>query len=71
MKRINVKYIDSQHNISVIWGCSHKNTKVQYVELDGFSDDEWLICKNCDVVLESLNDLKRSDWAMDYYDELK
>ena len=72
IKQILVKEESSEYDLSyrVYTPCSHWKTTVEDVEIDDKHFDQWLRCKGCGLVLETLSDLKAGDYDRGDYEDL-
>lgn len=70
IKQILVKDESSEYDLSyrVYTPCSHWKTHTEVVEVAG-GEDTWLRCDSCELVLESLNDLRYGDYDRGDFDD--
>ena len=67
IRQILVKDESSEYDLSykVYSRCPHWQTKIERVELDNDTYDDWLRCSSCGLVLETLSDLRSIDYDCD------
>lgn len=68
IKQILVKDESQDYDLSyrVYTPCPHYETEVEEIEYDNGRYDEWLRCKGCGLVLETLSDLRNSNYEYDH-----